>query len=349
MTILEKKIESGEIPFHSTNAQIFYVLSKGKSKYSVNFRERCNTEEFWDENIEILFNVSEQLFYLKKIGCDNCPQFYSEYQDFLQSQNYDGRFLFGRYSGVGPIRALIQVDRRSENVTKFVNYFINNWGYLDLAAQAEGILALSEYDFYQYEMLIKEMGQNLIANQKPDGYFEGVSEQANERRDYSAVVSAEIIHCIARVYGSVHPAVETGIQWLIEYLNAREFEFNPTWLARIITSLQFFSGAPLISIEEHEWQQILQNQKGQHLKAKFFHTSPIFSGSSQMRELQRKYSEMISNARNIIRITSPYTDMLYEDLIEILEKHPDIELKLITKPQKDVQGARKNSRKTLST
>lgn len=49
---------------------------------------------------------------------------------------------------------------------------------------------------------------------------------------------------------------------------------------------------------------------------------------------------MLLNANENIRIISPYVDMYYEDIINIKVLNPRVEIQIITRPRKDIKGAR---------
>lgn len=55
---------------------------------------------------------------------------------------------------------------------------------------------------------------------------------------------------------------------------------------------------------------------------------------------------MLNNATQTIRISSLYVDMLYENIIDVIQEN-NIEVKIIVRPRKDIQGIREKISKSV--
>ncbi len=95
-----------------------------------------------------------------------------------------------------------------------------------------------------------------------------------------------------------------------------------------------------ISYEEFKFRDILFKQQKATYKPYFIHTSPIYENDRPVRAIYNKIKDMLLNANENIRIISPYVDMYYEDIINIKVLNPRVEIQIITRPRKDIKGAR---------
>ena len=67
---------------------------------------------------------------------------------------------------------------------------------------------------------------------------------------------------------------------------------------------------------------------------------PLYQNSLHVKEIHDRAVKMLHLAKREIRITSPFIDMLYEDIINLKQQNPNIKIKIITRPRKDVTGLR---------
>ena len=89
---------------------------------------------------------------------------------------------------------------------------------------------------------------------------------------------------------------------------------------------------------DHRFMRLEQSLKRQ--KPVFLHTSPLYHGSLHVKEIYSRIVDMLPNAKKEIRIASPFIDTLYEEIINLSQENPDLTVKIITKPKKDVKGTR---------
>ncbi len=83
-------------------------------------------------------------------------------------------------------------------------------------------------------------------------------------------------------------------------------------------------------------------------KPYFIHTSPIYNEKKFVKEIYNKTREILNNAKETIRIISPYIDMLYEDIIDLKNNNPSLNIKIITRPKKDAnKGLRERIAKNV--
>ncbi len=97
---------------------------------------------------------------------------------------------------------------------------------------------------------------------------------------------------------------------------------------------------PKIPLAEVEWRETLINQKIEQTKPHFVHTSPIFDQRMHVKDIYVKIREMLNSAETEIKILSLYIGMMYEDIVNLAENNPNLSIKLITRPSKDIKGTR---------
>ncbi|MCX6680681.1 MAG: phospholipase D family protein [Methanothrix sp.] len=102
-----------------------------------------------------------------------------------------------------------------------------------------------------------------------------------------------------------------------------------------------------ISCEEFKFKDILYKQQKAAYKPYFVHTSPIYGNERPTREIYEKIKEELRGAKENIRIISPYIDMYYEDIINIKLQNPNVNIRIITRPRKDIKGARERIAKNV--
>jgi phosphatidylserine/phosphatidylglycerophosphate/cardiolipin synthase-like enzyme len=102
-----------------------------------------------------------------------------------------------------------------------------------------------------------------------------------------------------------------------------------------------------ISYEEFKFKDILYRQHEAAYKPYFVHTSPIYGKERPIREIYEKIKVELRGVKENIRISSPYIDMYYEDIINIKLQNPNLNVRIITRPRKDIKGARERIAKNV--
>ena len=95
------------------------------------------------------------------------------------------------------------------------------------------------------------------------------------------------------------------------------------------------------------FKDLLFKQKMDLQRPYFVHTSPIYDKKIHVKGIYDKIREILNNANSTIRIISPYIDLLYEDIIDLKNKNPSLNVKIITRPKKDIKGLRERIAKNV--
>jgi hypothetical protein len=185
------------------------------------------------------------------------------------------------------------------------------------------------------------MCQYLISQQKEEGYFGEIHHY-----EKSSILPFDntgyAIIALSRFMGSDHDSVKKGIKWLID-TKENDYGVIQNYYSRlglILLDLIAIGGGPKISLAEYEWRQMLQKQQIDFMKPYFIHTSPVYGSKIQVRELYETISENIKLGKEKIRICSLFIDILYEEIIELVEKKSSLEFQIITRPSKEITGMR---------
>jgi hypothetical protein len=211
-----------------------------------------------------------------------------------------------------------------------------------------GVLALSELDVNGYEKEINDL-INLIKNfQNENGSF----KSRLEFRDTSYAIQA-----ISKIMGKSDDSVKKAVKWIKDQQNndgswgyktfndKNEEIFVPNLDLTAYALLGLISVGEGIKISAYLIETELDNLIFNYEKTrpKFIHTSPIYKGKGNLpiKDIRNKIHEMLHSAEKEIRICSLYIDMLYEELIGIKTEKENIDIKIVTRPAKDIEGMRK--------
>lgn len=141
----------------------------------------------------------------------------------------------------------------------------------------------------------------------------------------------------------IHKLQENDGSWRFEG-NWADGKSKNTALA--ILALSAIGEGAKVSRAPIEWNDKLSKQRYQKSCPVFLHTSPLFEKTIRVKQIHDKTLEMFNKASQTIRISSLYVDMLYENLIDIIQEN-NIEVKLIVRPRKDIQGIREKIAKSV--
>ena len=354
VSVLTQKIGDGSIPLSPEYGDIFYAVGQFNKNILRKITDTSKDDKFWlDEGKEWInnwiFEKPHLLWYLLKLECENTQICMDFIDDFKRDQTIEGKIFLNEDSHVGSLRVLSFVEPESITTKNAVNYFLQNWKDFEDENLAIGILALSEINYYEYQDTIQEICQQLLKQQQNNGYFGEIYDFKDKISDISRSIlsipydeTAYITIALARFIGSEHEAVIKGIRWLIENKENNLGVLSNYYhrLALLLMNLISIGGGPKISLAEYEWKQLLQKQQVDFMRPYFIHTSPIFESRIHVKELYERISENIKSGKEKIRICSLFIDILYEDIINLAEKNPNIEFQIITRPSKDITGFR---------
>jgi phosphatidylserine/phosphatidylglycerophosphate/cardiolipin synthase-like enzyme len=231
-----------------------------------------------------------------------------------------------------------------------LNYWIENWEeYSERAGSlAVGVLALTEFDYEYFSKYIKEMTVGLEQLQEEEGSW--------KKYGFSTAGDIEItslaIAAISRTNGTTDSKCQKALEWIKRQkmeLDERQ-KTDDDWIfqtytypidaAWILLALSTMGQGLMVSKDLVEYQIMQMNQT--HLKAKpiFVQTSPIYHSSLHVKEINDKIVNMIQKAKNELRISSPFIDMYYEDIINKIQENPNPMVRLITRPKGEIKGLR---------
>ena len=337
----------------------FYVLSKVNFPLLKEFLDASKSEEFWlDDNgpegfDDYFFYDPGLLWYISKIGLRENEFFKRVLEVFIKKrQTREGRIpTGGEDRGHNrSLRVLISVEPHSEATELAVRNFLNSLGkfleelkstdYFHIRSSlfkdlAIGVLALCEFDYLKFKETIGDLGNFLKSEQKEEGYWNEIIEL----RDGTALLPTEetsiIIEALSRVFGPSDESVVRAVEWLKKHRKEDGSWGSLNKTAFACLALMSVGEGPKIPQEEVEWKGMLMNQRLQHAKPYFVHTSPEYYEQRHIEDIQKMIRDMFQSAKSEIRILSPYIEILHDELIKLIIEKPDLSFKIITRPKKD--------------
>ena len=322
-----------------------FVLSIFDDKIVENFKKCAENEKFWSyENLDAFMEGEDRLYFwnfLYEMGFSSNKYFKKYFDYFKKNVTEEGRF-WNEIDQVCLLRLLISMEPKSPITQKVLNYCLeNNFQLMDPLSSSIFILALTELNYSKFSKIINE-GLEFIKNmQTQDGFW-------NKEESYKFEATFFSIKAICRVVGKNDDKINKAIH---SFLNNQEP--NGNWGNKFDTCyamLSLLSVSPPFSIttEEFMFDKILHEQEMIFHKPYFIHTSPIYDEKKFVKEIYNKTREIFNNANETIRIISPYIDMLYEDIIDLKNNNPSLNIKIITRPKKDAnKGLRERIAKNV--
>jgi len=315
-------------------AEVFYVLEKFDQELVEKYLERARCESFLEP--DILMQDPEQCWVLAKLGLNDSSAYVQQLSWIKNEQNREGQILDSSIHAE-VLRTLVLLEPNSDHTEKAVRWFVdhmeedNLWGAVHEIAV--GVLALTELDYERYKLEIYIGIDRLLAYKNGDGGF-----GSSKTSDITSTSWA--IQAISRIEGWRHSSVQEATDWLKQQQNDDGSWTPPIGTTDAVLALISAGEGPKISLAEVEWKETLMNQKIERAKPHFVHTSPIFDQRMHVKDIHVKIGEMLNSAETEIKILSLYIDMMYEDIVNLAENNPDLSIKLITRPSKDIKGMR---------
>lgn len=282
-------------------------------------------------------------------GIENDKYFLDEINDLIKRQSVEGYIQSNNFNHSGPLRVLAATKSESEFLHRALDYWLKNWKDLSYEAStvAVGILALTEIDYEIHSDAIREKTDFLKSFQKEDGSWSSHLSESNTKEGDIGNTSYALC-AIARVDGIKDSFAQKGFKWLM-----RRQQKNGSWnnsvgdTTEALLALLAMGEGPRVPLELVNQQFARLKQSFRRRKPMFIHTSPLYKDSLHIREINDRVSNMFHKAKKEIRIASPFIDMFYEEIINVKQKNPDIIVKIITRPKRDVGGLRERIAKNV--
>lgn len=333
---LNKKLR---MKYSCSEVEAFYVLKKLDSKLVDEFVSVAEDNAFWEDAHDHIFDCPHTLWFLKNVGLGDNPYFHAELDNLIRQQSIEGFIHSNAFHHSGPLRVLVATKPESEVLNNAVNYWLKNWK--DLSFQpgtiAVGVLALTELDIEEYSNAIRKEIDYLKSFQNENGSW-GTFLRKPYSKQGDIIGTSFALWAISRVDGIEDSAAQNGLEWLTGKQQENGSWGNNTGIA--LLGLLAMGEGPKLALELMNNKFIKLKQGLRRQKPIFIHTSPLFQGSLHVREIYDKVSYMLHKAQKEIRIASPFVDMLYEELINLKQANPNLIVKIITRPKKEVEGMR---------
>ena len=338
--IMEKKLALG---YTLDDTEGVYILKKAGSNVVKDFIRAAKSPEFWNDDSFTIQDDAHVLWYLNSIGLGDNTYFQEWVDAVLTNQSIEGRILSSEFEHVGPLRVLVATRPDSENLYNAVQYWLANWQYYksNLKNISVGVLALTELDCDFYSETIKEQINYLKSMQNNDGSWDLFSNHKTGGSNYDITTTSYALWAVSRVDGIADAQTKQALKWL----KNQQLE-NGSWSNILFHAVPALLGllamgeGPKVPSELIDYKSMRLSQRLRKQKPVFVHTSPLYKSSLHVKEINDRIIRMFHNATKEIRITSPFIDMFYEEIINIKQQNPDIIIKIVTRPKKEVEGLR---------
>ncbi len=337
-----------DIKYNSDDALVFYVLQLVGSELVKEYLNASEEDTFWEDSSSFLRtdDYTDFLwFQLKMHKAEEHAVFKKEIRQLMYEISLEGMF-YNSDQHLPFLRFLILFDPNSKEVKLAIKCMKDKNLTTEGVFEASlGVLALSELDPNEYDKEINDCINLIKSFQNDNGSF----KSRLEIRDTSYAIQA--ISKIKRISDdSVIKAVDwiknqqnDDGSWGYNIVNEKDEKiFIPDKDLTAYALLCLISVGEGIKIPAYLTAMELENLIFSYEKSRpiFIHTSPIYKGNLFVKDIRNKILEMLHSAEKEIRISSLYIDMLYEEIIGIKNEKPQIDIKIITRPAKDIKGLR---------
>lgn len=338
---MEKKLK---LKYTLDDTEGVYLLKRAGLSIVDDFISAARSTEFWDDDSFTISDDTHILWYLNEIGLGGNQDFQEWVDHILESQSITGHISSSEFDHVGPLRVLAATKRDSENFYNALHYWLENWeSYKDDPREIIiGVLALSEIDYDEYSEVIRQQIVYLKSIQSKAGYWD-IHPKINIKvlQPFDIVTTGYAIWAIARVDGITDANAQQALQWLysqqLENGSWGNFTFHTT---SALLGLIAMGEGPKVPLEQIAFESIKLGQRLRKQKPVFLHTSPLYKGSLHIKEINDQIIRMLHSAKKEIRISSPFIDMFYEEIINIKQQNPNVIIKIVTRPKREVDGLR---------
>ena len=315
------------------DAEVFYVLEKFDQELVERYLERAKGESFWGRGM--IVESPGYCWFLAKLGLSGNPYYGDGLSQLKDSQSRDG-MIWDSATHAEVLRTLVLLEPDTDYTEKAVHYIIDNPEEWEIGNIAVGVLALTELDYERYQREINTKINILFSYKSEDGGF----IQFRTSKTSHIFSTSLAIQAISRIRDYRDSCVQEATNWLKQQQNDDGSWGHPDMTAIALLALIAAGDGPKIPLAEVEWRETLINQKIEQTKPHFVHTSPIFDQRMHVKDIYVKIREMLNSAETEIKILSLYIGMMYEDIVNLAENNPNLSIKLITRPSKDIKGTR---------
>lgn len=294
---------------------------------------------FWEDADDDFFEDSHPLWFLKQVGLGDSPYFLEEINKMTRQQSVEGHILKNANDQSGPLRVLVAVEPESKTLSSALDYWLDNWKemYLRPDGLAIGVLALTELNWEKHSHVIREQIDYLKSSQNEDGSWSASLEANSDEGNLQNTSYA--LWAISRVDGAKSSVVHKAQRWIEEgQLDDGSWKGHIYYTTRALIGLLAVGEGPKLPLEVVNQQ--LMKMKQSLRRPVFVHTSPMYQKSLHVKEIYSRISSMLHGAQKEIRIASPFIDMLYEEIINLTETNPNLDVKIITRPKGEGKGLR---------
>lgn len=342
---LKRKLD---IKYHADDALVFYVLQLVGSELFKEYVSASEKDIFWEDSSSF-FRTDDYIdflwFQLKMHKPEEHSIFKKEIRQLMYEINLEGVF-YNSDQHLPFLRFLILFDSNLKEVRLSIKCMKDKNLTAEGVFEASiGVLALSELDPNEYNKEINDCIKLIKSFQNDNGSF----KSRLEIRDTSYAIQA-----ISKISGKSDESIIKAVDWIKKQQNddgswgdktfneKNEEIFIPNKDLTAYALLSLISVGEGIKIPAYLIANELDNLILNYEKTRpiFIHTSPIYKGNLFVKDIRNRILEMLHSAEKEIRISSLYIDMLYEEIIGIKNEKPQIDIKIITRPAKDVKGLR---------
>lgn len=328
-------------------AKTLYVLNNVGSPIasdSIQHISKMIEEMDLDDNSELITDDPLFLFYLAKLGFKNDPRLRKWVENLKENQLVNG-YIFNEHGDA--LRVLNEFEPNSRSVILGVEFLLEK-GIIghNINETAKNMITLLEIDGEKCWKAVLEGKENILSE------FEKIITTNNIFGSLNSISS--VLMAFGRMGLSDSAVVRDGINFIKKYqLEDGSFGWNEkegdkviqsiTWperIADIMLGLFAVGEGPKVPIEFVRKKFAIQEKLMSDSIPAFIHTSPLYEGKIHVDDIHKTVREMFRRAKRIIRISSLFVDMLYEELISIAKEKQELEILIITRPAKDIKGFR---------
>ena len=338
--LMEKKVN---LHYTLDDAEAMYILNKASSTIVKEFVNASNKAEFWQDDSCALRDDPHLLWFLHEIGLGN-NSYFQEWIDYIvESQSVKGYIQSNTFNHVGSLRVLAATRPTSDSFNNALNYWIENWKeFCDYLLEISlGIITLCEIDYEAYSAIINEQIDYLKSQQNKNGSW-GMHPptKLEENGQFDIETTSYAIWATARAQSSQAKSAQRALKWLSKQQSENGSWRNEYETIPALLGLLAMGEGPKVSLEEIDYEMLKLKQRLRSQKPVFVHTSPLYKDSLHVKEINDKIIKMLHNAKREIRISSPFIDICYEEIINIKQQKPNMIIKIVTRPKGEVGGSR---------
>ena len=324
-----------EEPLSFKDGDIFYALGQVESEAVKSYLSCYDESTFW--NWDEFTDEPHRAWYvfrlLNEYAIDGWRQ--NEHITEIIEWFEDQQTIQGEFKWVegedhtSPLRLFVEARPNSPRTRKGIEYFLKNPPELYPAYNLPlGVSAVCDYDYHRYQERLKELASDLVDLQTDEGLFANRGSPAT-KTGYNQKVTSFAVEELMKVSG-YDENIKEAVQWL---------ESSSNRIHRLL-GLLYSSQGPKVALRKHEWEMELMDQKMNRISPEFVQTAPLMGTKTHTTTLRNEVEAAIHSTERILKICSPYLDMLHEDIIDLSEADEAIEVKILTKPKGDVSGSR---------